>query len=615
MTTRLPRACSLAVLCVLPAIARPCSAEDIPVLCTVDYRQPIPPELLKRAHIGAVYVGVGIPVRRDKTAGRAVLLKKLQPQLERFLKLYGEHGIKVLVESNFYSRPPHGTACVDAHGRTIRIGCFNNPKFLDWMSGSIRDMAEAFAPYRAFGGFLFDDGVQVRADCCHCPTCRRLFKEKHGIDPPPFAPVEGTGRLAPDDPRLLWDAFHRDAYARYLRTQAEAARSVSDKLQLVTIPSDSFFFGRHLNATISPAATATTASARLQRIDRFHVTHWHIFQSFPIPRVVPTGSGQRPFATGVHLTTPSPCMILHQEGPLIETMGRAQFLSPAEIGRAMRTTIAEGADAIGFWESARVFPHYPDGFDAIGAVVEGVRGIRATLKERKPFPARVGLLYATATEILQQPWKANTMERWRHLHAFEATAYALTRRSIQFQVVLDSELTAKKLAGLDALILAGVTHLARPVAERLERAIAAGKLAVLGDPTSLPIQGATACNLDVSGWFRSQLAGYRHNRHLDEQASAIEQRLLSKLDVPSLQPLRVASQSCFAKLFRGKGNSLLLFVVNWDTQREAKASLAFGRAGTVTDEATGKALGAVSPGKPLELAVGPGGWRVVRRER
>ena len=399
----------LCTACSIQAAARVDSAEDIPVLCTVDHRQPIPPELLRKAHIGAVYVGVGIPVRRDRATGRAVLLKEVRAQLEPFLKLYGDNGIKVLVESNFYSRPPRGTECVDAHGRKVRIGCFSNEKFLAWMSRSIRDLAAAFGPYEAFGGFLFDDGVHVRADCCYCETCRRLFKEKHGVEPPPFEHVEGAARLEPDDPRLLWDAFHRQAYARYMRTQAEAAASASGKLQLLTIPSDSYFFGRHLNARVAPSGTSTSAGARLQRMERLHVTHWHIFQSFPVPRVVNDGIGLRPFATGCHLTTPSPCMVFHHEGPLIETAGRQQFLSPTEIGRAMRTTIAEGADAIGFWENARAVSHYAGAFDAIGSVVTDVRSIRATLKERTPVPARVGLLYSTATEIVQQPWEET---RW-----------------------------------------------------------------------------------------------------------------------------------------------------------------------------------------------------------
>ena len=588
------------------------SAEDIAMMLTVDYRAPIPPTLLKKAGIHQVYVGVGLPVRKDSDTGKPTIDPKVREPLERFLRLYGDAGIKVLLESNFYARPPKGTACVDAHGRTIRMGCFNNDAFLAWMAQAIRDMAHCFSAYDAFGGFLFDDGVQVRVDCCYCETCRRLFKEKHGVDPPPFGPAEETARLAPDDPRLLWDAFQRQAYARYQRTQAEAARSVSKELVLASIPSDSFFFGRHLNAQVARDATTPTHSARIQRIDRLHVRHWHIFQSFPIPHVVPDGTGQEPWGIGCHLTTPSPCMILHQEGPLIETMGRQQFLSPAEIRRALHTTLAEGAHAIGFWESARAIPHYPGAFDAIGAVGAEARGLDAVLQERRPFPSRLALLYSTATEIAQQPWRDNTIERWRHLHAFEAMAYALTRRSVEFHVVLDTELDDQALAALDVLILTGVTHLSRPVAERLEKAIATQKLMVLTDPTCLSLEGAKTCRFNPDYWLKRQQQGYRQTRYLDQQAHQITAKVVPQLRLFSLQPVQLASGGCFAKLFAGERGAVLAFVVNWDTRQSSQARLSLRETSTVRDEVSGKELGRVSAGKALDLELEPAGWRVLR---
>lgn len=574
-------------------------------MLTVDYRNPIPPELLKKAHIGAVYVGVGIPVRDGK------LDEKIRPQLESFLKLYGEHGIKVLVESNFYTRPPKGTECADAHGRAIRMGCFNNDAFHAWMREAIREMATCFARYDAFAGFLFDDGVHVRADCCYCDVCRKLFREQHGIEPPPFEPVGGTGRLAPDDPRLLWDRFHREAFARYLRTQAEAARDVSDKLTLVTIPSDSFFFGRHLNADVARDATDTSHSARLQRIDRLHVRNWHVFRSFPVPRVVPGGNGQEPWAVGCHLTAPSPCMILHQGGPLVETAGRQQFLSPGEIGRLMRTTVAEGAGAIAFWEHARAVVHCPEVFDAIGSVAAELDGLRPVLDARRPFPARVGLLYATATEIVQQPWRTNTLERWRHLHAFEAMAYALTRHSIAFRVVLDAELD-EALPGLHALLLTGVTHLTRPAAERIEKAVADERLFVLTDPTCLPVAGAKLCDFDPDGWLRSQRRGYRHSRYLDDQAADVADKVIPQLRLFSLQPVRVEGSACFARLFAEPDGGLLLFLVNWDTRWAANARLTFRETCALEAVTEGAVPARAVAGRRLDLEVPAAGWRIVR---
>jgi hypothetical protein len=469
-------AMALSACCVGAVLHAPCLGEEFPLACTVDYKSPIPPELLKKAGIQYVYVYIGMPLKSDPVSGRRVLDEKIKSQLDEFFKLYGDNGIKVLLVSGFYTRPPKGTECVDCGGRTIMEGCFNNRAFLDAMAKDIRDMAEAFGAYPAFAGFCFDDGVHVRVDCCYCDTCRRLFKERHGLAPPPFEPEAGPARLDLKDPRLLWDAFQRDACAAYMRTQAQA---VPEGLVSVTIPSDSYFYGRHLSAEVTQKETPAGADARLQRIERIQVRDWHIFQSFPFPMVVKEGAGLRAYGVGCHLTEPSPKMILHSEGPLVEAAGRQQFMSPAEIARMMRTTIAEGARCICFWNNARALSSYPEGLDAVGAVAADVDKIMNVLDERQAFPARVGLLYSTATEIVQQPWRKNTLERWLHLHAFEAMGYALTRRSVQFRVVFDDGLDETALAGMDVLILAGVTHMTAPVAEMLEKRMAEGKLRVL----------------------------------------------------------------------------------------------------------------------------------------
>lgn len=591
------------------AVAVPCPAQDFMVGCVVDYRNPIAPELLKKAGIRRVYSTVGIPITMDKET--PVLAQKEKPQIEEFLNLYGQHGIRVLLASHYYTHPPAEGTAVDSCGRSLKIGCFRNQKFDEWLQRTIRDMAKAFSRYPAFEGFMFDDGVHVRADACYCPVCVGLFKKEHGIDPPPFEPYTGAPRLDRDDPRLLWDAFHQDAYDSYLRTQARAANSASDGLFLATIPSDSYYYGRQLNREVRPCDTKPSHGARLQRIDRIQVRDWHVFQSFPFPKVVEHGSGRVRYGVGSHLTTPSPKIVMHHRGPYIEHMGRQQFLGPAEIKRLMHTTIAEGANAICFWENARAFGYVPDAFGAIGAVVGEAGKLSEVLKERRPYPARVGLLYSTTTEILQQPWRRNTLERWRHLHSFEAMAYALTRASVQFRVILENELDDRQLSGLDVLVLTGVTHLAQPVAAKLEEAVAKNDLKLLADATCLPLHGATVCEFDPDHWFNSQLKGYRHVSYLDRQAAEIRKSVLPRLGLVEVQPLTVSGDNGFARIFKGKDDTLLAFVVNWDLDKDTLVRLALRDAHRVTDAMTGKT---VAEGKSLELKVGPAGWRVLRCE-
>jgi len=489
------------------------------------------------------------------------------------------------------------------------MGCFRNEGFDEWLQQAIQNMARAFSRYPAFDGFMFDDGVHVRADACYCATCTGLFKKQHGVAPPPFEPYTGSPRVDPKHPRLLWDAFHQESYASYLRTQAKTASAVSTDLFLATIPSDSYYYGRQLHREVRPCDTKPSHGARLQRIDRIQVRDWHVFQSFPFPKVVEDGSGRMRYGVGSHLTTPSPIIIMHHRGPYIDYMGRQQFLGPMEIKRLMRTTIAEGANAICFWESARAFGHVPDAFDAIGEIVDEAGKLTGVLNERRPYPARVGLLYSTTTEILQQPWRKNTLERWRHLHSFEAMAYALTRASVQFRVLLENELDDKQLSAIDVLIVTGATHLAQPVAEKLEAAAAKKEFALLTDSACLPLQGATVCATDPDYWYKSQLKGYRHVGYLDRQAAGIRKTVLPKLGVAERQPLTVSSDNGFARIFDGAEGSLLVFVVNWDLDNEAAVRLAFKEPHRVTDVLEGSA---VAEGRSAVLRLSPADWRVLR---
>jgi len=600
---------SMLVAVLAGAVPTAVSAQAVELGCVVDYRNPVPPDLLKTAGIRRVYTTVGIPLKKHKTAGKTVLDPKVKPALDEFFELYGKHGIKVLVTSHYYTKPPKGTGCIDFWGRTITMGCFNNEDFLNWMSQTIKKMAEVFGEYPAFGGFMFDDGVHVRVDSCYCEVCQQLFKKKHNVEPPAFEPCDDGPLLEADDPRLTWDVFHQEAYARYLRTQARAAASFSNDLFCATIPSDSYFYGRHLNRVMARKETTTRHNARVQRIDRIQLRAWHIFQSFPFPRVVEHGSGREVFGVGSHLTTPSPKMIMHTDGPRIEHKGRRQFLGPREIERLMRTTIAEGATAICFWGTAGIFAHYPNAFAAIGSTAEDMERAQAAIRERVVFPARVGLLYSTATEIIQQPWRQSTMERWRQLHAFEAMAYALTRASVQFRILFDHEMTKETLSEVDAVILSGVTHLSEPVAKMLEEAVAEKGLRLLCDSTSPRIAGAVVCEFDQDYWFNRQREGYRQVRHLDRQAEEIRSAVVPRLRLAERQPATVSGGSCFAKFFKGRDDSVLMFVVNWDTHNSSVAVVQFAEARTVRDEISGRNLGR---GNSAEFKVEPAGWRVVR---
>ncbi|MBM4086495.1 MAG: hypothetical protein FJ272_17065, partial [Planctomycetes bacterium] len=565
-----------AMLLVLVALSSSASASDegrINFASVVALENPVPADWLEKGGIRYAFVYAGLPVERGPDQQPRIVAARKEA-FEKLFKFYEGTAVKLLLTGTYCTQTPKGANAVDVAGRTMKLPCYRQDAFHEWMRQTIVDTAKVFSQFPAFGGFAFDDAPGGRVDCCYCEACKKAFKEKHGIEPPGFAPADGAAVIDDQDPRLLWDAFQREGDVRYFRTQSEACRSVSPKLLMVTIPSDSFFYGRQLNTTTPQPQTTPDHGARLVRIERFQVKYWHLFQSFPFPRLPEPGEAEfRPWATGCHVTDPSPKIILHHEGPIIETGGRFHLLSPAEVKRMAYTCLTEGAPGVCYWSSGSVLPLYGEGFEAMAEVHENVKRVETWLTRKKPWPARTALVYSTTTEVLEQPWRENTMERWRHLHAFEGAGYALLRSSVPHRILFDSELTDVALKDLDVLVLTGVRFLTRSVADRVEQAIAAGKLTVLTDRQSVTLKGATVLDYNPHLWYERQLKRYRQVRYLDAQWREAERALIPRIREKAQEPVRIVSDKAFGRPFVAEDGSLLLLLANWDLFEPATATI------------------------------------------
>ncbi|MGD9495079.1 MAG: hypothetical protein AB7Y46_02090 [Armatimonadota bacterium] len=526
------------------------------------------------------------------------------------MRQYEGTGVRVLVMGNFYINPDQQYQAVDVFGRRHPMACFRQPGFLDAMRARIGDLARALGRYPAFGGFVLDDGAHVRVDCCYCELCREQFRAQFGLEPPPFEPVVGTRRVADSDAVLAWEQFQRESWEVYLRTQSEAVRAVSPDLLMVTIPSDSFFYGRFLSVEVAPQDTPLGHSGRLQRIERMQVRHWTIFQSFPLARLPEAGeSGLQPWAVGAHITSQSPKMLMQCEGPYAPTYERVQYMSPAEIERMARLTIAEGANGLCYWTPARTLPFYPAAFDAMSEVSREVEQIEDVLVRRTPLEQPIGLLYSTTTEVMEQPWRTNTAERWQHLHAFEGLAYALRRCNIPFAIVMEDELTPERLRRFEALVLPSVRFLTETGARAIESAIAQTGLRAFAAGECLSLRGMIASGCDPLIWHRWASRGYRQERYADEQAAELRNTLGHHLEPLIAAPARVYSERAVGQLYGISGTSdLLMIIVSWDLSELTEVAVE-GR-GTAVDLLSGRELGVLD--ELGRLAVPPAGWRVLR---
>ncbi|MBT3379645.1 MAG: hypothetical protein HN742_23565 [Lentisphaerae bacterium] len=574
----------------------------------VDPARPIPAEWLEAAGIDYVYTSGALSLAAD-SEGRPVLSDAQQARWEALQAIYGTTNVRVLIMSNYYAHPPEGTEAVDVSGRPLAMACLRSDRFHSWMHDRITAQTKAYSAFSVFGGFVFDDGWGTRVDACYCDHCREIF----GDTPPTFAVREGTGIVPDDATELRWDAFQRQSHERYIRTQSSAVREVSDDAMMLTIPSDSFFYGRLLNANLPREELALSASALLQRIERMQVRDWHLYQSFPLPRL-PEGDeeGLQPWGIGAHFTADSPKLVLCNEGPFIQHTSRMQMMSPAEIEQMIRITVVEGAQRMCYWASGAYTGYHPDGFAAMARVYEEIRPIESLLASRTPFPARVGLLYSTTTEVLEQPWRENLSERWQHLHSVEATAWALRRGGVWHRIIMESDLPAAAAADLDVLILPSIRFVSQAAADALETAMASGTAVVaLGETVDIP--GATRPAHDVTFWHRCIRDGYRQSSNLDLHYENAEEHLLPLIRSLSPGPVAVSAQHSVSAL-HCVGKDLLLMAANWLRTETDDVVLTAQRPFRITDAESGEDLGIVSANAKRTVSVPPAGWRVLRVE-
>ena len=575
----------------------------------VDGANPVPAEWLQRAGIGYVYTNGALDLETGPD-GAPCLPQKERAGWERLQAEYGASGIKVLIMSNYYAHNPEGTDAYDCAGNRIDMACLQNDQFYAWMRDTIVAQARAYSAYSVFGGFAFDDGWGVRVDCDYCDTCTRLFRERSGLEPPAFEVHGGTGVVDDDDALLQWEQFQREGLLRYAREQSQAVRSVSGELLMYTIPSDSYFYGRLLNASMPREALPRSASALIQRIERIQVRNWYLFQAFPFPRVPEADEdGLQHFAVGCHFTANSPKLVLCTEGPFLQSYNRTQMMSPKEIAQMARITVTEGGNAICYWCSGSMTAEYPDGFDGMETANREIVRLGELIAARSPAAAEVGLLYSTTTEVLEQPWETNLSERWVHLHSFEATAFALLRGNVAFRIVMEDELADGALDGLDALVLPNVRFLSASAHEAITRAAADGT-AVLAAGECVDIQGAHPLDYDVTFWHRMIRSGYRLRSNMDGHYREAERGLLPLLRRLVDQQVTVSSPTGISKLYDLPRGSLLM-IANWDLKQATWAEITAQSRCRARDALTGGELGDLGDGTSLTVPIAPADWRVL----
>ncbi len=576
----------------------------------LDIENPLSPAMLE--HAGVDYLYAPAPTVEIGDDEVPVITRKEREPWETALDLYADTGTRVLLMGGFYIDPPEEFRAVDFFGRKHAMACFRHPDFAREMTERIVTIARAFAQYPAFAGFAFDDGPHVRVDCCYCESCVAEFKARHGVAPPRFEPRGSSRIVEADDPVLLWEEFQQQSWQTYLRTQAQAVRSVSDDLLMVTIPSDSFFYGRFLNVNVKPEETPSGHRGRLQRIERIQPRRWSIWQSFPLARLPEEDEeGLQPWITGAHITADSPKMLMQTEGPYAASYERVRYMSAAEIERMARSTLTEGAAGICYWTPAGPLPSYPDAFDAMAEVYRDIDRIREALRNRTPLPCEIALLYSTTTETMQQPWRQSTSERWRHLHAFEGIAYALNRSNIPFEIVLESDISQTRLRDFRAVVMPAVEFLCEPAASAIEAAIARTGLRALAAGACVPLTGMIETDYDPFVWHRWAARGYRQETHADEQVQELRRSLAERL-LPLIDaPVRIYSDRAISRLYRYRDDELLLMVASWDLHEISE--VAIEGEGLATDLLSGRVLGRINDLRRLTLP--PAGWRVLKVSR
>jgi len=512
--------------------------------------------------------------------------------------------------------------------------CMRNPQVIQRAADKAVEEIKGLVAYPGFLGIGVDDEVSMRGYdwndtggvTCFCDSCRKLWKEKAGQEPP-TPPCLKPGTVIPDDDPYLRYMIEWTGEADYYGP-AEAAynRALADRLH--GLRKDLLVF--------------QTPGALYGEMD---VVHWEIYDywfSSPATGALSAMSFCRA-AQRKELAAPKPIWPLigwFQHVPQPPWAG--DFIQAQS-----KMCLAEGADAI--WLTLMSW------YDSYGhhkrEILSGTENLRpsvmavADLLERfgpalrrvKPVRYPVGVLVSGTTEgyqrIIDPEEIAKAKARgswlevpWEHGQSTGMGFAALLRAGVPAELVTEDDVLAGRLDGYGALVLLDHKYARRSVVDRINAYAEKGRL-VLADKSSLiRPEKATVLPFDASQFTQMINLGLRAARVPGDRLEIVHRRtaglekewaLLARefLDGKLPEDLRIVrsdSADIIVRIGRS-GDTDYVFVLSADVFGEQSATVSARTRGRFAyDLFAGDTVVLAAPDGVLKLraVIPPGGWQV-----
>lgn len=524
----------------------------------------------------------------------------------------------------------------NARGATkpAKMSCMRNPEVIRLAAEKIVGDIRGFVRYPGFLGVGLDDEVSMRVYdwndtggvTCYCDSCRRLWKQKTGQEPPRPA-IVAPGTIVPDDAPYLnymlnwtgWADYYGPAEAAYNQTLARRVHELRPDLLVFQTPGAAFGELDAVHWEIysywlsSPATGALAAMSRVRALQ---------LEAYGGPKPVWP-------LIGWFARRPAP----RWTGAYIEAQSR---MCMAEGAKAIWLTLMYWYDSRGHFKDRLLYgaEHLAPSVRAVGAMLER---FGPALIRIEPTRYPVAVLYSKTTEGYQRVIDPEAIAAakargswlevaWQHGQATSLGFAALLRAGLPAEFITEDDVLAGRLKDYAALVLLDHQFARRSVADRIQ-AYASGGGRVYADRGS-PIRPkeATVLPFDAAQFTRMVNLGLRAARvpgeRLDivlrrttglerEWALLLRQRLAN--DLPEgLRTVASSNQGVIVRQGRS-GTTDYVFVLSADVFGEQTAVVSARTGGAYAyDLLAGEAapLAAVGGELRLRATLPPGGWKV-----
>jgi len=589
----------------------PVFAHDFRIFCHVGPKPLFPAKTYRKMGIDAVWFNCGLPVKLSRGTKAEWISEEDREKTERIFKHFEGSGIRVFpLTSIFYESHPDKSQ-INRWIAKPHYRCFSSD--VEDVICRLRFFIEELSKYKSFGGICLDDEPGIQAGGCVCERCRELFKKNYGIDVPAKTDFWDTaeGIVAETHPVLLWTHFQEKLIRSFYANLAAAIKEQAHHLEVLTIPAAAYFSGKQFSIP-NCEPEKFVKSRRNVTLDKCHLQDYQLYVQFYMNRVrsspSPDGWPEK-VADGL-------CLIMTDSGvrrpniPIFsasaERPNEKKTISVSALKRFIIQTFAEGANGIVY------FPEQALTCEHVNAATETFEHFIKPLCNRLPALHRVkgkaAVLYSTTTRAFADIWRNNPIERYKHVHQCDAISYALFRKGIPFDVILEDELKSpKELEHFKIVISAGINYLTKGSADILTTYLNKGGRVVFDKTSKVKIPGAEFHEFNAEYWFRAVSQGVQRPADLEFQAGILD-NVLSKLLDDNLSICRPTSRRLNIN-YLTDGLDMYLFIVNDDLNTNVRSNLRFNQKYSVEDFTAQKDSGVQNS---VFVSIEPAGLKILR---